>query len=155
MIQISTRGRYALRAMVDLAQYGAGESVLRQDIAERQEISADYVVQLFRRLKSAGLIESVKGPGGGYRLARDAATISAADVIQTVEGPFAVVHCALPGPNEEPLCHRVDCCATHLLWRQLSTTIAEFLGSVTLKDLRDQALQLVGTKIAEEAIIKL
>ncbi len=155
MIQISTRGRYALRAMVDLAQYGAGGSVSRQDIAERQEISADYVAQLFRRLKSAGLIESMKGPGGGYRLGRDAATISAADVIQAVEGPFAVVRCALPGPNEESSCNRVDCCATHLLWRQLSMTIAEFLDSVTLQDLCDQALQLVGEKITEEAIIKL
>ena len=140
MIRISTRGRYALRAMVDLALHAGEGPVLRQDIAERQEISADYVAQLFRRLHAAGLVEGVKGPGGGYQLARDAATIRAGDVVRAVEGPVAVVHCTLPG--DEPSCSRVDRCVTHLLWKRLSAVMTEFLDSVTLRDLCDEARQL-------------
>jgi Rrf2 family protein len=140
VIRISTRGRYALRAMVDLALHADEGPVLRQDIAERQEISADYMAQLFRRLHTAGLVEGVKGPGGGYRLARGAATISAGDVVQAVEGPVAVVHCTLPG--DEPSCNRVDRCVTHLLWKRLSAVMTEFLNSVTLQDLCDEAERL-------------
>ena len=139
MIRISTRGRYALRAMVDLAQHAGNGPVSRQELAERQEISADYVAQLFRPLQSAGLVEGVKGPGGGYRLARDAALIRAGDVVRVVEGPVAVVHCILPCPDQGPSCSRIDRCATHLLWRRVSEAVTEVLDSVTLKDLRDQA----------------
>ncbi|MFQ6101310.1 MAG: RrF2 family transcriptional regulator [Anaerolineae bacterium] len=140
MIRISTRGRYALRAMVDLALHAAEGPVLRQDIAERQELSADYVAQLFRQLRVAGLVEGVKGPGGGYVLARDAATISAGDVVQVVEGPVAVVHCVVS--SGEPSCKRVDRCATYLLWKRLSAVMADFLDSITLQDLCDEAQRL-------------
>jgi Rrf2 family cysteine metabolism transcriptional repressor len=139
MIRISTRGRYALRAMVDLALHADGEPVLRQDIAERQDISADYVAQLFRPLHAAGLVEGVKGPGGGYRLARDAAVITANDVIRAVEGPVAVVRCTLP---EDDSCDRASECVTHLLWARLSAVMTEFLDSATLQDLCDEALRL-------------
>jgi Rrf2 family iron-sulfur cluster assembly transcriptional regulator len=125
--------------MVDLALHADGEPVLRQEIAQRQDISADYVAQLFRPLHKAGLVEGVKGPGGGYRLARDAAEITAGDVIEAVEGPVAVVHCALP---EDDSCDRVDECVTHLLWSRLSAVMTKFLNSVTLQDLCDEARQL-------------
>ena len=85
-MRISTRGRYALRAMVDLALHVDEGPVARCDIAKRQGISADYVAQLFRRLRAAGLVEGVRGPGGGYTLARDATTICAGDVVRAVEG---------------------------------------------------------------------
>lgn len=140
MMRISTRGRYALRAMVDLALHADFGPVLRQDIAARQEISADYVAQLFRYLHAAGLVGGVKGPGGGYVLACDAATITAGDVIRAVEGPVAVVHCVLPG--DEPSCNRLDRCVTYLLWKRLSVLVAEFLDSVTLQDLCDEARRL-------------
>ena len=142
MIRISTRGRYALRAMVDLALHADEAPILRRDIAARQEISADYVAQLFRRLRVAGLVDGVKGPGGGYRLARDTTTVSAGDIVRAVEGPVAMVHCIVPGPDDEPSCNRVDRCATRLLWRRLSEAITEFLDSVTLQDLCDEARQL-------------
>jgi Rrf2 family protein len=128
--------------MVDLAQHGNGRPVPRQETAERQEISADYLAQLFRHLQSAGLVEGVKGPGGGYQLARDAAKISAGDVVRAVEGQVAVVHCTLPDSDGEPACNRVDRCVTHLLWAQLSEALTDMLDSVTLKDLADQAEQL-------------
>ena len=140
MIRISTRGRYALRAMVDLALHSDEEPVARQDIAERQDISADYVAQLFCSLNEAGLVGSVKGPGGGYCLARDPTVITALDVIQAVEGPVAVVHCVLP--SDEPSCNRVDRCVTYLLWKRLSAMIDDFLNSVTLQDMCDEARQL-------------
>ena len=143
-MRISTRGRYALRAMVDLAQHGDEGPVSRQDLSERQEISADYVAQLFRHLQSAGLVEGVKGPGGGYQLIRDPSLIRAGDVVRAVEGPVAVVHCALPCPDEGPACRRIDHCATHHLWKRVSDAVTEVLDSVTLTELADEAVKLDG-----------
>jgi Rrf2 family cysteine metabolism transcriptional repressor len=142
-MRISTRGRYALRAMVDLAQHAGSDPVSRQELSERQEISADYVAQLFRHLQAAGLVEGVKGPGGGYRLARDPTLIRAGDVVRAVEGPIAVVRCTLPCPDEGPFCSRVDRCVTHLLWKQVSDAVADVLDSVTLQALADQAETLL------------
>ena len=136
-MQISTKGRYALRAMIDLGLHTDQGPVLRKDIAERQGISFHYIGQLFVKLRRAGLIESVKGPGGGYVLAQDADKIRAGDIIRTVEGPIALVHCVDPDP--EDACHRMDSCAAYPLWERLSRTIEEVLDSVTLKDLCDQA----------------
>jgi Rrf2 family cysteine metabolism transcriptional repressor len=138
-MRISTRGRYALRAMVDLALHGDMGPVSRQALSDRQAISADYVAQLFRHLIAAGLVEGVKGPGGGYRLQSDPSLISAEQVIRAVEGPIAVVQCLLPCPDEGPACERVDSCVTHLLWRQVSEAVTDVLDSVTLEDLADKA----------------
>jgi len=139
MIRISTRGRYALRALLDVARHDGDGPVSRQDIAGRQEISADYVAQLFRRLQSAGLVEGVKGPGGGYRLGRAAASITVADVVRAVEGPVALVECVLPECEEAHPCRRADGCVTHLLWRQVSDAVTDMLNAVTLQDLAEQA----------------
>ena len=147
MIRISTRGRYALRAMVDLAQRADEGTVLRRELAERQELSADYVAQLFMRLGAAGLVDGVKGPGGGYRLARGAEMISAGDVVRAVEGPIAVSHCVEPG--DEPACNRVDRCVVRPLWKRLSEVMSEFLDSVTLQDLCDQAGQLFAEEVRD------
>jgi Rrf2 family protein len=141
-MRISTRGRYALRAMVDLAQHGDQGPVSRQELSDRQEISANYLAQLFMHLQAVGLVEGVKGPGGGYRLVRDPSLISAGDVVRAVEGPVAVVHCTLPCPDEGPACRRVNRCATHLLWNRVSEAVAEVLDSFTLRDLADEAVQL-------------
>ncbi len=145
MMRISTRGRYALRAMVDLALHADGGPVLRQDIAARQGISADYVAQLFRMLQEAGLVNGVKGPGGGYVLARDPATITALDIVQAVEGPIAVVHCVLP--EGEPACNRVDHCVTYLLWKRLSAAISDLLRTMTLRELCDEARRLESSPV--------
>jgi Rrf2 family protein len=142
MMRISTRGRYALRAMVDVALHGGEGPVSRQDIATRQGISADYVAQLFRELRTEGFVEAVKGPGGGYRLARDPQTISAEDVLRVVEGPLTIVPCTGPDPAEGTRCHRSEHCATQLMWSRLSAVVTEFLGSVTLQDLCDDAQKL-------------
>ena len=143
-MQISTKGRYALRAMIDLGLHMDQAPVLRKDIAERQEISLHYIAQLFVELRKAGLIESVKGPGGGYVLAQDADKIRVGDIIRAVEGPIALVQCV--GPNPEDACQRMDGCAAYLLWKRLSETIEEVLDSVTLKALCDQAGGFAGAK---------
>lgn len=145
MMRISTRGRYVLRAMIDLALHVDQGPVLRQEIAARQELSADYVAQLFRLLHKAGLVKGVKGPGGGYVLARSPKTITALDIIQAVEGPVAVVHCVLPG--EEPACNRMDRCVAHLLWKRLSAVIGDTLGAVTLHELCEEARRLEASAV--------
>lgn len=126
-----------MRAMVDVAQHADGNPVPRHGIAERQDISADYVAQLFRDLAEAGLVEGVKGPGGGYRLTRAAGGITAREVVEAVEGPLALAECVIPERN--PPCTRIDRCATHLLWKHLSEGITEMLNSVTLEDLSREA----------------
>jgi Rrf2 family protein len=128
--------------MVDLALHAGKKPVSRQDIATRQEISADYVAQLFRELRAEGFVDAVKGPGGGYRLARDPGTISAQDVLRVVEGPFTIVPCTAPDPDEATRCNRVEHCATQLLWSRLSALVTQFLGSVTLQDLCDEAQRI-------------
>lgn len=132
-MRVSTGGRYALRAMVDLALHAGKGPVPCRDIAERQEVSDQYLSQLFLRLKQANLVESVRGPGGGYVLAREAAQISARDVLDAVEEPLAPVFCVDEG--QEAACHRVGGCPTHWLWERVGQAIRAVLDSVTLADL--------------------
>jgi len=141
MIRVPTQGRYALRAMIDIGLHQDPGPVLRQDIARRQEISANYVAQIFRRLTSAKLLVGIKGPGGGYKLAKPCEEIRASDILQAIEGPIALVHCVMNEDDEKP-CARTVHCATHRLWARLSRTMEEYLDSVTLKDLMDESLEL-------------
>ena len=139
-MRLSTKGRYAVRAMADLALRVNQGPVTREEIALSQEISADYLARLFAKLVKAGLISSVKGPGGGYILAQSAGAITAGDIIRAVEEPLAPVYCV--NAKAEKTCHRVDGCATHLLWERLGERITELLDSVTLEELREQAQQI-------------
>ncbi len=141
-MRMSTRGRYALRAMLDLALHDDEGPVLRHDIATRQEISADYVAQLFQHLCAVGLVKSIKGPGGGYQLAHDPSTIRVGDIVRAVEGPISPVECTTPSPGGQPSCRRAEGCTTRLLWARLGEVIAQFLDTITLKELCDQAQQI-------------
>jgi len=114
--------------------------VLRQEIARRQEISANYVAQIFRQLTAAGLVVSVKGPGGGYSLVRSPAEICASDILRAVEGAFGLVHCVLD--DDETPCDRTENCVTHRLWTRLSLHLEEYLDSVSLQDLIEEAREL-------------
>lgn len=133
MIRVSTRGRYALRAMVDLARHGDEGPVARRDIAQRQEISADYVAQIFQPLQRAGLVEGVKGPGGGYRLSRDAQQIRVREIVEAVEGPVALAPCLKQNGASD--CTRAGSCATRSLWQRLTREMMEMLDSYSLQDL--------------------
>jgi Rrf2 family protein len=139
-MHVTTSGRYGLRVMLDLALNGATGPVLRQDIATRQAISAEYIAQLAKPLSKAGLIKTVMGPGGGYRLGHEPSQIPVGDIIRALEGPIAAVYCVLP---EGALhCDRAKSCTAHLLWTRLSAVIEDFLDSVSLEDLRLTASQM-------------
>jgi Rrf2 family protein len=119
--------------MVDLALHNGDGPVLCKEIAARQEVSSQYLSRLFLKLKRAGLVNSVKGPGGGYVLARDAAQIRAGEVLLAVDEILDPVFCVDRG--QESACDRAEGCPTHWLWAQLGDAIHGVLDSVTLADL--------------------
>lgn len=135
-MKLSTKGRYAVMAMVDLAkQSRAGETaapITLSEIAERQEISLSYLEQLFSRLRKAGLVNSVRGPGGGYMLARAPAELRIADIVLAVDEPLRATRCQ---PNSGEGCMSdASRCLTHDLWEELGNHIYLFLSFVTLDD---------------------
>jgi Rrf2 family protein len=127
--------------MVDLAMQDSQSPILRKEIAERQEISSNYLAQLFLKLRRAGLVRSVLGPGGGYVLARSPSEISAGDVLRAVEEPLAPVYCV--DQAREDTCNRADDCLTRALWAKLGEQIAQTLDSTTLADLCEQPSKVV------------
>ena len=140
-MKLSTKGRYAVMALVDLARHGETRPVSLADIAERQEISLSYLEQLFARLRRGGLVKSVRGPGGGYLLARGAAGTRVADIILSVDEPIAATRCK---PNSSMGCHSDRSrCLTHDLWAELGNQIHLFLSSVTLQDVVER--RVLGT----------
>ena len=134
-MRLSTKGRYAVMAMTDLAgRAGAGVrgAVALADIAERQQISLSYLEQLFARLRRKGLVVSVRGPGGGYRLARPAAETSIADIVIAVDEPLRATRCA--GNIAKGCMKGGERCATHALWDEMGRQITGYLASVSLED---------------------
>jgi Rrf2 family iron-sulfur cluster assembly transcriptional regulator len=131
-MKLSTKGRYAVMAMVDLAHHSGGNPVALAEIAERQEISLSYLEQLFAKLRRQDLVRSVRGPGGGYLLARTAGAISISDIVQAVDEPLRATRCAPGSPHGCTLSKTR--CLTHDLWESLSDQISLHLQSVTLED---------------------
>jgi Rrf2 family cysteine metabolism transcriptional repressor len=143
-MRLSTKARYAVRSMVDLAMHCDQHPVSRKDIAARQEISPHYMEQLFARLRDAGLIHAVRGPGGGYLLSRAADQITVGEVVRAVEEILAPVPCL---DADSPLCcDRAATCPTRRLWGELGERASEFLDSKTVQDLCDEARQLSATE---------
>ena len=129
-MKLTTKGRFAVTAMLDLALHGHDGPVTLAGISERQKISLSYLEQLFGKLRRRELVESVRGPGGGYQLARDAAKVSVADIIRAVEEPLDSTQC---GGKED--CLGDKRCMTHDLWEQLNSTVYGFLSGVSLAQL--------------------
>jgi Rrf2 family transcriptional regulator, iron-sulfur cluster assembly transcription factor len=142
-MRLSTKGRYAVMAMCDLAQHqhGGQGPVSLAEIAERQEISLSYLEQLFAMLRKAGLVKSVRGPGGGYLLGQDRDEIRIADVILAVDEPIRATRCA-PGAPVGCRGNRTRC-LTHDLWEELGNQIHLYLRSVTLADVCER--RVLGT----------
>lgn len=132
-MKLTTKGRYAVTAMLDLAFHCDTKPVTLTDIAKRQNISLSYLEQLFARLRRAGMVEGVRGPGGGYQLSRDAGDISVADIICAVDEVMDSTRCSGKGncQNNQP-------CLTHELWMGLSEQIRQYLDSISLRDLIDR-----------------
>lgn len=135
-MRLSTKGRYAVMAMTDLAAHasaaGGRGAVALAEIASRQQISLSYLEQLFARLRRRGLVESVRGPGGGYRLARTPAETSVADVVRAVDEPLKAVRCS--GDQRKGCLRGGERCATHALWDEMGRHIEDYLASVSLDD---------------------
>jgi Rrf2 family iron-sulfur cluster assembly transcriptional regulator len=129
-VRLTTKGRYAVTAMLDLALHGARGPVTLADIAARQGISQSYLEQLFGRLKRARLVESLRGPGGGYALSRDPWQISVSDIIGCVGEGIDATRCGGSGD-----CQDGHVCITHDLWMDLSQRIDEFLSGISLGSL--------------------
>lgn len=129
-MQLSTKGRYAVMAMVDLVKAASERPEPLNGVAVRQGISQPYLEQLFVRLRRAGLVKSSRGASGGYELARPASSITLAEIMSAVEEPLRATRC----PDEMHGCHEGSRCATHDLWCALGAHIVEFLEGVTLED---------------------
>ena len=129
-MRLTTKGRFAVTAMLDLALHGDAGPVSLAGISERQKISLSYLEQLFGKLRRRSIVESVRGPGGGYNLARGAAQVSVADIVRAVEEPIDSTQC---GGREN--CHDNQRCMTHDLWEELNTTVYGFLEGVSLAHL--------------------
>ena len=136
-MKLSTKGRYGLRAMVDLAVYSEKESVSISCIAQRENISESYLEQLAGKLKKAGLIKSTRGAQGGYRLAKPAAEISVGDILRALEGELGAVDCQ--GLKPEGGCESSDFCVTKLVWQRINDSIAKAVDEITLEELMAEA----------------
>lgn len=131
-MKLSTKGRYAVTAMVDLAQHGTDAPIALADIAERQDISLSYLEQLFAKLRRHGLVSSVRGPGGGYKLGAAPSELRIADIIRAVDEPIRTTACASGGVTG--CTGTTSRCLTHDLWEELGRQIQIFLSSVTIED---------------------
>ena len=129
-MRLTTKGRFAVTAMIDIALHATAGPVTLAGVADRQHISLSYLEQLFGKLRRRGLVESVRGPGGGYSLARDAATVSVAEIILAVDEPIDATMC-----GGEQNCHEDRRCMTHDLWAGLNKHIHAYLSQITLAQL--------------------
>jgi len=130
-MRLTTKGRFAVTAMIDIAMHGTKGPVTLAGVSERQKISLSYLEQLFGKLRRAGLVASVRGPGGGYRLARGADALSVADVITAVDEPIDTTKCG----GRENCTDEGKRCMTHELWSNLNAHIFAYLRSVSLAQL--------------------
>ena len=137
-MKISTKGRYALRLMIDLAQNSHGEAVALRDISARQEISTKYLEQIVSTLSRAGLLKSSRGAQGGYRLTRQPEEYTVGEILRITEGELAPVACL--DTDAEP-CPRADDCLTLPFWKGMEKAIEDYVDHVTLKDLLSQQKQ--------------
>lgn len=136
-MKLSTTGRYGLRALIDLALYSEKEEAVSiQSISERQRISDSYLEQLMRKLKKEGLIQSIRGAQGGYRLAKPAEEISVGDVLRALEGSIEAVSCGA-GNNEH--CQGEDLCVARYVWQEINKSIQETVDSIMLSQLVEES----------------
>ena len=136
-MKISTKGRYGLRALIDLAQYSEIEPVSISSIATRQAISEGYLEQLMSMLKKAGLIKSIRGAGGGYVLARDMSEISVGDVLRALEGSLQPVECA--AFSQEESCEASGGCVTKYVWQRINESINRTVNDISIKQLVEES----------------
>lgn len=136
-MKLSTKGRYGLRALIDLAQYSSEAPVSITSISARQGISERYLEQLVSMLKKAGLVSSVRGAGGGYILAKDMSEISVGDILRALEGNLEPVECAGLEPDGE--CQASDMCVTKYVWQRINESISQTVDEIMLDQLVEES----------------
>jgi len=136
-MNISTRGRYGLRALLEVASVSKKGPVTIKDISRRQRMSVTYLEQIFHKLKNAGILKSVRGAKGGYILAKDEKKITVREIIDVLDGPIYFSHCDQPELREKS-CTGPENCVSRLLWKKLEEKIERMLSNVTLADLERQ-----------------
>ncbi|KAF5067215.1 Rrf2 family transcriptional regulator [Proteiniclasticum sp. QWL-01] len=129
-MKLSTKGRYGVKAMVDLAIHQGTEPVSIKSISQRQNISEYYLEQLFAPLRRAEIIKSIRGAQGGYELNKPARDITVLDIMNILEGPIEVSDCL-----DSDACSNIDCCATRTVWKKLKDSIDSVMGAITLQDI--------------------
>ncbi len=129
---VSTKGRYALRVMVCIAQKASGDFIPLKEIAEKEEISQKYLESIMTILSKGGLVDAVHGKGGGYRLNRAPAEYTVGSILKLTEGSLAPVSCTAQGPSA---CSRASCCEALPMWEKLDKLIDEFFEGITIADL--------------------
>ena len=147
-MKLSTKGRYGMRALVDLAVYSEQNPVSISSIAERQKISTRYLEQLLPKLKKAGMIRSVRGAQGGYLLAADPEKISVGDILRALEGDLTPVDCAAFN-GEKKTCGGEQFCVTKTVWKKIDESIRNTVDSITLKALMEES-KAIHNKYHEE-----
>ena len=136
-MKLSTKGRYGLRAMIDLAVSSEEEAVSISSISSRQNISESYLEQLVAKLKKAGLVVSIRGAQGGYKLAKDASQISVGDILRALEGNLEAVEC--PGLKAEKGCKGADVCVTKYVWQRINDSITAAVDDIDLQQLVEES----------------
>jgi len=148
-MRLTTRGRYAVTAMLDLTLHAQDKPISLADISDRQSISLSYLEQLFSRLRQSGLVLSVRGPGGGYHLGRASDSIFVAQIIDAVNESIDTTNCQGKGD-----CQGGEICLTHNLWQDLSTQIHHFLSGISLADLvAKKDIQQIAQRQVEQLLV--
>lgn len=147
-MKFSTKGRYGLRAMVDVAVAGEEAPVSIQAIAKRQDLSEKYLEQLLGMLKKAGLVKSIRGNQGGYQIEGDTAKISVGDILRALEGELLPVDCA--GFEEEGACKTAKSCVTKYVWKRINESLEETVNRITLRELVEQTKSMQAGTWEEE-----
>lgn len=140
-MKISTKGRYALRLMLDLAINNTGEFITIKSIAQRQEISDKYLEQIITQLSRAGYVKSSRGAQGGYRLTKDPKEYTVGMILRLIEGSLAPVACVV---EEDKDCSRYGACATYFVYEKINEAVNDVVDHITLQDLVDRHMSLVG-----------
>lgn len=143
-MKLSTKSTYGLRAMLAIALAGSNGTVSIADISKTEGISVSYLEQLLNRLMHGGLIESVRGPKGGYKLSRLPKNITVGEIVKKLEGSIAPVHCIKVDKKIRSVCKKENFCVPRIVWARLANAIDECLESITLEDLRSEAKKAWG-----------
>lgn len=146
-MKLSTKGRYGLRAIIDLAVHSEHDIVSISNICEREGISESYMEQLIAKLKKAGLVTSIRGACGGYKMAKPLETISVGDILRALEGELTMVDCPELNGNGESDCQVGNLCVTKYVWQKVNDAINDTFDSISLKELVDESKKVMENQL--------